>query len=99
MATTNAANEGSGTSRPSLSPSTPIAEVIGTSHGGSDSQASGTTTIAVGVNTQLVLLKLAEKIWRKELIDLNELLPARLQAILNVSLLQFACINCCTPVF
>ena len=63
MATTNAANEGSGSSRQSLSPSTPLAEVVGTSHGGSDSQASGTAAIAVGVNTPPIPLKLAEKIW------------------------------------
>ena len=62
MATPNAANEGSGSSRHSLSPSTPLAEVIGTSHGWSVSQASGTAAIAVGVNTPPVPFKLAENI-------------------------------------
>lgn len=62
MATPNAANEGSGSSRHSLSPSTPLAEVIGTSHGRSVSQASGTAAIAVGVNTPPVPFKLAENI-------------------------------------
>ena len=38
MATTNAASKDSGSSRHSLSPSTPLAEVIGTSHGGSVSK-------------------------------------------------------------
>lgn len=79
-ATTNAANEGSGSSSHSLSPSTPLSEVIGTRQGGSASQVSETPTIAVGVNTPPVPLKLAERIWRKEFIDLSELLPARLGA-------------------
>ena len=34
MATTNAANEGSGSSRDSLSPSTPLSEMIGLAMGG-----------------------------------------------------------------
>lgn len=39
---------------------------------------SETPVIAVGVNTPPVPLKLAERIWRKEFIDLSELLPAPL---------------------
>lgn len=56
-----------------ITPHTPLAHII-------SSQANNLSTdaIAVGPSSPPIPLKLAQKIWRNEFVDLQELLPARL---------------------